>query len=99
MVRGALADRIEPVVAQFRPEAIVVAAGFDGHGLDDMSGLAYSTRLYGHLGATMAGWARRFCQGRVVSILEGGYHLAALADSVEAYLMEVAKETASCDKI
>ena len=42
---------------------------------DDMSSLAYSTRLYRHLGETMAAWARRYCAGRVVSILEGGYHL------------------------
>ncbi len=38
---------IEPALLDFQPEALLVAAGFDGHQLDDMSGLAYSTELYG----------------------------------------------------
>jgi acetoin utilization deacetylase AcuC-like enzyme len=83
---AALEEKVEPAVARFRPDGVIAAAGFDGHYLDDMSGLAYSTELYGKLGTFMATLARRYCQGRVLSVLEGGYNLDTLAASVETYL-------------
>ncbi|MFZ5774940.1 MAG: histone deacetylase [Thermodesulfobacteriota bacterium] len=79
-------QKVEPAVAGFAPERIIVAAGFDGHRDDDMSGLAYSTALYTELGRRMAAWAARFAEGRLLSILEGGYHLESLTSSVIAYL-------------
>ncbi len=84
-VLEAMASRVEQAFAAFRPEALIVAAGFDAHRDDDMSGLAYSTALYEQLGGMMKRWGQR-CQGRVLSILEGGYHLESLPASVEAYL-------------
>lgn len=86
-------QKVEPAVAAFAPERIIVAAGFDGHRDDDMSGLAYSTALYEELGRRMAAWAGRFAGGRLLSILEGGYHLESLAASVTAYLEAVANPT------
>jgi acetoin utilization deacetylase AcuC-like enzyme len=56
-----------------------------------MSGLSYSTDLYEEIGKRMAGLAARYCQGKILSILEGGYHLEALAASVERYLLGLAK--------
>ena len=85
-VLNALKGPAGEAVKEFRPEAIIVAAGFDAHVMDDMSGLAYTTKLYGYLGTFMAFWAERYCTGKVLSILEGGYHLEALPVSVEAYL-------------
>ena len=85
-VLRALDEQIGPALEGFRPDAMLVAAGFDGHRLDDMSGLAYTTRLYGRLGVCMAAWADRYCNGRLVSLLEGGYHRVGLAHGVEAYL-------------
>ncbi len=85
-ILNALKGRAGEAVKKFRPEAIIVAAGFDAHVMDDMSGLAYTTKLYGYLGTFMAFWAERYCKGKVLSILEGGYHLEALPASVEAYL-------------
>jgi len=79
---GTVAERLE----RFRPEALVIAAGFDGHRLDDMSGLNYSTELYYALGERIGKWAGAFAGGRVLSVLEGGYHLPSLAEGVEAYL-------------
>ncbi|MFA7382471.1 MAG: histone deacetylase [Desulfurivibrionaceae bacterium] len=79
-------NRVAPAIEVFAPERIIVAAGFDGHRADDMSGLAYSTELYGRFGEYLAGWAKKFCQGKLLSILEGGYHLESLADSAAAYL-------------
>jgi len=74
----------------FRPEAMVIAAGFDAHLEDDMSGLAYSTELYGRIGSRLAVWSESFCPGRLLHILEGGYHLPVLADCVETYLKGLA---------
>jgi len=85
-VVAALDGQIREKIEQFNPEAMIIAAGFDGHRLDDMSGLQYSTGLFSMLGERIGSWAREFCGGRVVSLLEGGYHLQALAESVEAYL-------------
>jgi acetoin utilization deacetylase AcuC-like enzyme len=81
-----LDGRIAARLQQFRPEVLIAAAGFDGHQLDDMSGLHYSTGLYGEFGERIGFWARKFCHGRMLSILEGGYHLLTLGESVEAYL-------------
>jgi acetoin utilization deacetylase AcuC-like enzyme len=85
-VMALLAEKVEPAIAAFGPDALLVAAGFDGAREDDMSGLAYSPALYGHLGRKTAAWARQYCRGRVMSMLEGGYHPEALAAGVEAYL-------------
>jgi acetoin utilization deacetylase AcuC-like enzyme len=84
-VRAAFANQIEPALAGFRPEALLVGAGFDGHRSDDMSGLTYSSELYGWLGERLAGLSRQHCGGRLVSILEGGYCLEILGESVARY--------------
>lgn len=84
-VKKAFAEQVEPALEQFRPDAFIIAAGFDGHKLDAHSGLHFSTSLYGSLGRSIASLAENLCNGRVVSILEGGYHLPSLASSVEEY--------------
>jgi len=83
-------EKVGAAIDRFKPEAIIVAAGFDSHLLDDMSGLNYSTIVYSKLGARIRTWADKLCGGRVLSILEGGYHLESLAAGVEAYLAGLA---------
>lgn len=78
--------KVAQAIDVFKPEALIIAAGFDGHQLDDMSGLCYSTNLYAQLGVYVNVWGQRYCGGKTLSLLEGGYHLEALAASVEAYL-------------
>ncbi len=85
-VLQAVSTQIEPLLSDFSPERIIIAAGFDGHLNDDMSGLAYSTDLYGLLGRYAADWGLKYGQGKTLSILEGGYHLPSLAASVGTYL-------------
>ena len=86
-VVAALDDAVEPAVSLFRPEAIIVSAGFDGHHCDDMSSLSYTTGLFRLLGERIGQWGREDrCEGRVLSILEGGYERLSLSESVEAYL-------------
>lgn len=92
LVLNALDKCAAPAIAAFAPERIIVAAGFDGHRSDDMSGLLYSTELYGKFGEYLAAWAQRFCQGKLLSILEGGYHLESLADSAAAYLSALSNQ-------
>ena len=82
LLHGPVADKI----AQWRPDAMIVAAGFDGHRADEMSGLHYSTGLYEKIGRTVRGWSNMHCGGRLLSILEGGYELTVLGESVEAYV-------------
>ncbi len=83
----ALEARVDPAVRAFRPEAIIVAAGFDGHLLDDMSGLGFSTDLFRQFGRAISVWAADLADGRALTLLEGGYHLGALCDGVEQYLL------------
>ena len=77
---------IQALLDDFQPQALIIAAGFDAHTRDDMSGLNYSTDLYQQLGRRIKTWERQFCPGSLLSILEGGYELESLADSVQAYL-------------
>lgn len=82
LLQGPVADKI----AQWQPEAMIVAAGFDGHRNDEMSGLLYSTGLYEKIGQDVRRWSKLYCGGRLLSILEGGYELTVLGESVEAYV-------------
>ncbi|MDA8166103.1 MAG: histone deacetylase [Desulfobacteraceae bacterium] len=86
IVLALLRGRVASAIERFRPDGLIVAAGFDGAAEDDMSGLSYSPALFRDLGRLTAAWAEQYCQGRVLSLLEGGYHLESLARGVEAYL-------------
>lgn len=81
-----VSGRVAEKVASFQPEALIVAAGFDGHESDDMSDLHYSTDVFRQIGEHIGIWSNEYCEGRVVSILEGGYYLPTLGENVEAYL-------------
>ncbi len=86
VVLKAMEEKVAMALEEFQPDCIIAAAGFDAHEYDDMSGLAYSTRVYGHIGTHLGAWADAYCDGRLLSILEGGYNLEVLGPSVEIYL-------------
>ena len=73
-----------PILSQFRPDLILISAGFDAHMDDPLAGMRLSSSCFGHLTAAIARVADECCRGRVVAITEGGYDLAALADSLRA---------------
>ncbi len=75
-----------PALATHRPDLILVSAGFDAHREDPLAGLNLTDSDYGWLAELILAEARSHCGGRVISTLEGGYDLAALARSVQAYL-------------
>ncbi len=77
-------DVIEPLVAQFEPDWVLVSAGFDAHRADPLTGLALSAGDYAALAARAVALAPR--PGRTVVFLEGGYDLHAIRDSVAATL-------------
>lgn len=73
-----IARDLIPAFEEFMPEVILVSAGFDGHVEDDMSGIRLSTELYSWVTEIILQLAGRFCEGRLVSVLEGGYSLKVL---------------------
>ncbi|MCR9127212.1 MAG: histone deacetylase family protein [Rhodobacteraceae bacterium] len=75
----------------FRPELLLISAGFDAHRDDPLAGLNWDTWDFAWLTAELCGIARDVCRGRVVSVLEGGYDLAALAASARAHVTELMK--------
>ena len=79
-----------PRLEAFRPELILVSAGFDAHREDDMGRLGMTEQDYAWITLRVKDIARRFAQGRIVSCLEGGYAMGALARSVEAHVRVLA---------
>jgi acetoin utilization deacetylase AcuC-like enzyme len=84
--RAAWADRLLPAVEAFAPGLIVVSAGFDAHARDPLAQLRVREEDFAWLTGEICRIAERFCGGRVVSVLEGGYDLHALAASTAAHL-------------
>ena len=85
-MRRAVAERWLPVLDKFAPEMVFISAGFDAHRDDDMANLGWVEADYAWVTREVMRIARRHANGRVVSLLEGGYNLPALARSVAAHV-------------
>jgi acetoin utilization deacetylase AcuC-like enzyme len=79
-----------PRLEAFRPQMIFISAGFDAHREDDLGQLGLVEADYEWMTTRIKGVAERHAQGRIVSCLEGGYNLSALARSVAAHLRVLA---------
>ena len=79
-------DRLLPAIDDFAPQLLLISAGFDGHRRDPLAPLQLDAADFGWLTEALVGLAERHCQGRLVSALEGGYDLDALAESSVAHL-------------
>ena len=75
---------VEPVVSAYAPELLVLDAGFDAHDRDPLANMHVSTGGFAHIASRLRALAARACGGRVVVATEGGYHLQALRDSLQA---------------
>jgi acetoin utilization deacetylase AcuC-like enzyme len=75
-----------PALRRFRPQMVFVSAGFDGHRDDDMAELNLTDADYHWVGRQILEVAAEFAEGRVVSVLEGGYELDSLARCVEDHV-------------
>jgi acetoin utilization deacetylase AcuC-like enzyme len=77
---------VVPALEQFNPQFLLISAGFDGHADDPLSDTSLSSGAYGEMTRQLRDVAEEHCDGRIVSMLEGGYNLDALAESVEQHL-------------
>ena len=84
--RAAIAEHWLPHLESFRPQILLISAGFDAHVADDMSSLQLTDADYGWLTTELKAIAERHSEGRIVSMLEGGYEPHALARSVIRHL-------------
>jgi len=79
-----------PALEGFRPQMLFVSAGFDAHREDDMASLSLVEADYAWVTERLKDVAERDCDGRIVSVLEGGYALSALGRSVAAHIRVLA---------
>ena len=86
LFRRAWADVLLPAVDDFRPQLLLVSAGFDAHWRDPLAQLRLQAGDYTWISEELVALANRHCGGRMVSSLEGGYDLAALAESSVAHV-------------
>jgi acetoin utilization deacetylase AcuC-like enzyme len=84
--RTAMEGIVLPALDAFAPQLILVSAGFDAHTADPLAQMELGEADYAWAGARLAEAALRHCAGKLVSTLEGGYDLAALAASARSYL-------------
>lgn len=82
----ALETQVIPALERFAPEFVLVSAGFDAHERDPLSHTRVTTDGFRRMTEIVDAFAASHCGGRVVSLLEGGYDLGALAESVEAHV-------------
>jgi acetoin utilization deacetylase AcuC-like enzyme len=84
--RDAFRKSVEAAATMCKPELIILSAGFDAHKLDPVGGLNLDVEDFVWMTETVLQLAKTHCGGRLVSCLEGGYHLQATAQSVAAHL-------------
>lgn len=85
-IKEAFNDRLLPALFDFSPDLIVISAGFDAHIDDPLAGMRLTTDDFRWLTLKLAEFANNQCEGRIVSVLEGGYDLQALGCSVAAHV-------------
>lgn len=81
-MRSVFEQVIAPCAQRFNPDIILVSAGYDGHVLDPLAGLQFTTATYYMLSSNIKQLAKELCGGRCVFFLEGGYNLDSLSSSV-----------------
>jgi acetoin utilization deacetylase AcuC-like enzyme len=84
--RAVFHKALVPAADDFRPEFVIISAGFDAHRDDPLANMALTEEGYADLTGIVAGIAKRHAQKRILSSLEGGYNLRALAASVDAHI-------------
>jgi acetoin utilization deacetylase AcuC-like enzyme len=88
--RAAVDDEWIPALQRFRPDMLYISAGFDAHRDDPLASLALADADYEWVTGRLMEVADEVCAGRIVSVLEGGYSLPALARSVVAHVRRLA---------
>ncbi|KAF3334146.1 histone deacetylase 14 [Carex littledalei] len=81
-MRSVFDEVIAPSAQRFKPDIILVSAGYDAHALDPLAGLQFTTGTYYMLASNIKQLAKELCSGRCIFFLEGGYNLQSLSSSV-----------------
>lgn len=89
--RDAISEFLLPELVKFKPEFILISAGFDGHAMDPLAQWELTDEDYGWITDQLMDVADRCCQGRIVSVLEGGYDLDALGRAACRHIRSLMK--------
>ena len=87
-----LQDKIIPELIRYRPDLLIISAGFDAHTDDPLAGMQVSTEGFGKMTTMLRDAMKTINNDKILSVLEGGYHQINLAESVEAHLYALAEE-------
>jgi acetoin utilization deacetylase AcuC-like enzyme len=90
---------IVPALRRFRPDLLLISAGFDGHWRDPLAGHTVSLAGYARLVRELTQLADELCRGRVVAVLEGGYDLAVVAAGVADLARALLGEAPAADPL
>jgi acetoin utilization deacetylase AcuC-like enzyme len=81
------------LVSSFRPQFMLISCGFDAHAFDPIASLGLETEDFGELTEIASGQARRWCGGKLLSVLEGGYHIESLAACALLHVQVLRRES------
>ncbi len=90
--RRAFEAALEEIGAKFKPDFVIISAGFDSHAGDPLGQLSLADEDFVLMTRAAKDWARETCGGRLVSCLEGGYNLSTLGATVAAHVRALAEE-------
>ena len=90
--RQAMQSRVLPALDAFAPQLLLVSAGFDAHKADPLAQMELETEDFAWAGRELRALVLQHCKGKLVSTLEGGYDLAALAGSAAAFLAALQRD-------
>jgi len=83
---------LEDIASRFKPDLIMISAGFDAHVTDPLGQLQLEDPDFVSMTRTVKQWADEVCEGRIVSCLEGGYNLETLGETVRIHVSELYSE-------
>lgn len=89
--QAAFLEKILPAIDQYKPQIILISAGFDAHRDDPLAQICLSTECFGWMTERTMETAKKYCGGKIISLLEGGYHLEALPRSIARHVAALTK--------
>ena len=92
-------ESIVPKLKEFRPNLLLVSAGFDGHREDPLAGMDLTDEGYTRMTDMLVQFSNQFCDNRIVSVLEGGYNLSTLPGTVVAHIRVLSEIQVSSEGI
>jgi len=93
----AFVEQIIPALHAFAPQILLISAGFDAHRDDPLAGIQLSTNAFSWMSRRLLEVADRHCDGRVISLLEGGYNLSRVGECVAVHLDELRQAARRAD--